>query len=311
MGIYDREYIRRDAPGFFGSFTTGRGQVCKWLILINALVFVAQLITSERQNAGPVTDGLMLDANAVVHGQVWRLLTYAFLHDPRTWMHIVFNMLFLWWFGPDLEDMYGPREFLAFYLLSALVGGAAFVLAYQANLPGRYCLGASGAVMAVLVLCACHYPHRTILLFFILPIPIWFFILFLLVPDAYHFLSSLPHRHDPNFDEGTRTAVTVHLAGAAFAFAYYKRRWRLMDLWTDVKSWQKQLSRPRLKVYREEHVPSPLPYHGPSRSAADQEMDAQLDAVLEKVARTGRDSLTQDELQVLLRASEIYRRRRT
>src|SRR2546430_1938665 len=116
MGIYDREYIRRDQPGFFGSFTTGRGQVCKWLIVVNGAFFLAQLVTlgppeggrfdqeerrllelqeqrrlepdeehrllkleKERQlkSRGPVTGGLILDVDAVLHGQIWRLLTYA------------------------------------------------------------------------------------------------------------------------------------------------------------------------------------------------------------------------------------------
>ena len=49
-----------------------------------------------------------------------RLLSYAFLHDPGDIFHILFNMLFLWWFGSDVEDLYGPREFLSFYLTAAL-----------------------------------------------------------------------------------------------------------------------------------------------------------------------------------------------
>jgi membrane associated rhomboid family serine protease len=300
MGIYDREYIRRDGPRFLGSLG-GHGQVCKWLILINVVVFVLQII-----DGGPVTDWLMLDVSAVLRGQVWRLLTYAFLHDPGYVWHIVFNMLFLWWFGRDLEDLYGPREFLAFYLVSALLGGIAFTLAYNLPPHARYCLGASGAVTAVLVLCACHYPNRTILLFFILPIPIWFFVLFQIVPDAYQFLIALRRGQQ----EGN-TAVTVHLAGAAFAYVYYKRRWRLLDLWTDFRSWQRHMSRPRLRVYREEKAPSRVPFDSSASTAERDDMDARLDAVLEKVARTGRDSLTDEELQVLLRASEIYRRRRT
>src|SRR5947209_2059358 len=133
MGIYDREYIRRDGPRFLGSLG-GHGQVCKWLILINVVVFVLQIMTGDRRNPGPITEGLLLDVDKVLGGQVWRLLTYAFLHDREALMHIVFNMLFLWWFGPDLEDLYGPREFLTFYLVSALLGGIFFVLASKAGM---------------------------------------------------------------------------------------------------------------------------------------------------------------------------------
>src|SRR5262249_46211361 len=121
MGIYDREYIR-ERPGFLGSFYE-RGLMCKWLIGINIVLFLLQLIARnavrpelERlQGLDPLTTALWLDPSKVLEGQFWRLLTYAFLHDTTTPLHILFNMLFLWWFGSDVEDLYGPREFLAFY----------------------------------------------------------------------------------------------------------------------------------------------------------------------------------------------------
>jgi len=160
MGIYDREYYRREGPSFLGSFSD-RGQICKWLIGINVVCFIIQLITQHRPQfvpgPAPFTDALLLDASAVIHGQVWRLLTYAFLHEPVTNgipTHILFNMLFLWFFGSDVEDIYGPREFLTIYLTAAVLGGIAFVLAWAAGMGGQYCLGASGAVMSVMVLCA-------------------------------------------------------------------------------------------------------------------------------------------------------------
>src|SRR5207244_2633661 len=112
MGIYDREYYRREGPGFLNNFAL-RGQACKWLVIANIVVFVIQLLTRVKEpiglgffqwEPGPVTDGLLLDTQKVLHGEVWRLLTYAFLHDPTVWQHIVFNMLFLWWFGTDVED---------------------------------------------------------------------------------------------------------------------------------------------------------------------------------------------------------------
>src|SRR2546425_1054202 len=140
MGIYDREYYRREGPSILGSFSD-RGQACKWLIGINVICFIIQLVTQQRPEMGldprgflvrghptpgPFTEALVLNVDAVLHGQLWRLLTYAFLHETSIWQHIVFNMLFLWWFGSDVEDIYGSREFLAVYLLSAVLGGIAF-----------------------------------------------------------------------------------------------------------------------------------------------------------------------------------------
>jgi membrane associated rhomboid family serine protease len=302
MGIYDREYYRRDGPGFLGSFSE-RGQVCKWLIGINVVCFILQLVTlphGQRGELGFVTDLLGLDVDAVLHGEIWRLLTYAFVHAPGIWEHIVFNMLFLWWFGSDVEDIYGSREFLAIYLLSAVLGGVAFVLTAMAGLTGAgMCLGASGAVTAVMVLCALHYPTRVILLFFILPVPIWLFVGFQVLQDTFIFLSR----------QQTGTAVTVHLAGALFAFVYYQRHWRVLSWWAQLRGFLKQRTRPRLRIYREEPR-QPAPVTSPPVSEAEDQLEAKLDAVLEKVARYGQASLTESERQILLRASEVYKRRR-
>ena len=112
MGIYDRDYYRRDGSGFM--VFTNRGAVCKWLIAINVVVFVLQVLTlpvgEDRGGAGFFTNAFVLDPMLVIHGQVWRLFTYAFLHDPTQIMHILFNMLFLWWFGSDMEDLLGPAS---------------------------------------------------------------------------------------------------------------------------------------------------------------------------------------------------------
>ncbi len=308
MGIYDRDYYRREGHSFLGSWTD-RGKVCKWLIGINIVVFILQVITRRwggaadglDSSAGFVTDWLVLNVDKVLHGEVWRLLTYAFLHDPTWIMHIIFNMLFLWWFGSDVEDLYGPKEFLAIYLVSAFLGGVAYVLSTVTGLtPGGVCLGASGAVMAVLVLCAMHYPTRIIMLMFLIPVPIWIFVGLAVVMDLFSFVSGVE----------MGTAVSVHLAGAAFAFVYYKRQWNLMDLWGRIWSWRRR-SRPRLRVYPDDDSVTPVAVSAPRPPNVDEHLEAQVDALLEKVSRYGQDSLTDSEREVLFRASEAYKRKKT
>jgi len=305
MGIYDRDYYRGDGPSFLGSLVE-RGTVCKWLIGVNVVAFIVQLATRGAGSAhGFFTDALILNRDAVLSGgEVWRLLTYAFLHDTNSLLHIVFNMLFLWWFGRDVEDLYGQREFLFFYLLAALLGGLAFV---AVPLGAGLCLGASGAVTAVMVLFACHYPRRTILLFFVLPVPIWALVLFEVGMDAWNFLNSLGH---PN---ALTTAVQVHLAGAGFAFLYRRYDWRLSNWLSGLGFWRRRRG-PRLRVYRpeedDEREPTPVHAARPSASLDDEQLEAKMDAVLEKISRTGKESLTESEKQVLLRASEVFRRRR-
>jgi membrane associated rhomboid family serine protease len=318
MGIYDRDYYR-EGPSYLDSLIPS-GLVCKWLIGINILVFICQHLT--RGAAPPEMDGLLrghpsegwvttlfwLEPSRVLSGEVWRLITYAFLHSPDNFWHIGFNMLFLWWFGSDLELMYGPREFLSFYLASALAGGIAYMLWAVSTHHDNPCLGASGAVTALLVLCACHFPHRTIYVMMMIPAPLWLFALFNVAQDAFRLVSHQEYG----------VAVSVHVAGAAFAYAYYKMHWRVYEFLTGF--WSKlprRRSKPRLRLYRpedseprEESVTVAATPPGGSGSV-DEHLEAKLDAVLEKLTRSGKESLTESEQQILMRASEIYKRRRT
>jgi membrane associated rhomboid family serine protease len=304
MGINDRDYVRKEGPSFLGAFVE-RGTICKWLIGINVAVFIVQLVTSDPGADGPFTQALLLDVNKVVfHGEVWRLITHAFLHTPRSVWHIIFNMLFLWWFGSDVEDLYGPREFLIFYLCAAVLAGVVFSAANLMGLGGDTGLGASGAVLAVIVLCACHYPTRTIRLLFFFPMPLWVLVLIFIARDAYTLLSR----------EETTVGVAAHLGGAAFGFLYYRMNWRISPLlqgwWPNMSSWRRRVVGPRLRVYHEEQ-PEPIRTAVASSTLEEDRIKVEMDAVLEKISRVGRSNLSESDLEVLQRASEILRRRRT
>src|SRR5579872_4634590 len=226
MGIYDRDYYRRDGPSYLGSILE-RGAVCKWLIGINVVLFALQYLT--RVEGGDVTTGLVaswlnLNVEKVCQGQVWRLVSYAFLH-VGPW-HIFFNMWALWIFGKEMEELYGPREFLAFYLLGGLAGGILFTLtSLPAYLAGHGhevagAMGASGAVVAAMVLCAIHYPTKVIQLFFVLPIPLWLFAIGEVAIDGFIMIGQVR----------TPVAVACHIGGALFAFTYYKTGMRITNL---------------------------------------------------------------------------------
>jgi membrane associated rhomboid family serine protease len=247
MTIYDREYYRREGPSFLGSFAR-HGQVCKWLILINVAVFVLQTFavaqTDEftRHKEPLLTPYLTLNADQLFHGEVWRLVTYGFAHHDL-W-HILFNMLFLWFCGSELEDLYGPREFLAFYLSAVVLAGLSYVGWEISQDIHASVLGASGAVTAAMVLFACHYPSRQIYIWFLFPLPIWVFVGFQVLSDTYMFVRGVP----------TTLAFAAHLGGAGFGFAYYKLQWRITNLfgWLPALRLPSLRSQPRLRVYREE-----------------------------------------------------------
>ena len=262
MGIYDREYYRDERSSFLGSLNR-QGQVWKTLILINVVVFVMQLATADHGGInGSVTKWLEIDTNAILHGEIWRLLAGTFLHSAA-WQHIVFNMLILWWAGSEVEGIYGPREFLAFYLAAAVISERRLRDDGRLTLPANArhpALGASGAVTAVLVLFAMHFPNRTVLLFFVIPVPVLLLVVVYVMLDA---LGALGYR------PGETIGFAAHLGGAAFGFLYYKCQWRIMNLWPGSWSLSMPRSRPNLRVYRGEPYGQPPPARrGPGGGSA-------------------------------------------
>jgi membrane associated rhomboid family serine protease len=307
MGIYDRDYYRREGPSYLDSFTL-RGQATKWIIVATGFIFVLQILTRVQRAPGLwfpgfITTTFSLDPELVLHGEVWRLVTYAFLHSDgggsNFWMHIVFNMWMLWLFGGYIEDIYGRWEFLTFYLTAALVGGLAYMAEYLVGIRAGVCIGASGAVTASMVLCAFYHPRLTILLFFVIPVPIWVLAIFQVAQDALGFLSAQPG-----------TAFSVHLGGAAFGALYFQSKIRILKIGDWFRGLKLGRARARLRVYApQEESREPVPVlSGPE---IDEQLEAKLDAVLEKVAQQGKESLSESERQILMRASEIYKRRRS
>ena len=160
--------------------------IVKNLLIINGLVWLAQITIEEK--VFPIEDSFALHYFKSVFYKPWQMFTYMFLHSPQSFMHILFNMFALWMFGSTLENIWGPKRFLIFYLLCGI--GAAFVhmiaLGYDVsklaelynqgqisdetfygnmNIPT---MGASGAVMGIFAAFAYTFPNSQL---FILPIP--------------------------------------------------------------------------------------------------------------------------------------------
>jgi membrane associated rhomboid family serine protease len=124
------------------------------IIVINALVFVLELAGGE-----PFVQRWSVIPANIVAGQHWvTILTAMFMHGG--WMHIIGNMVFLWAFGPEIEDAMGPVRYLAFYLLGGLVAFLAQIaVASSSAVPN---LGASGAIAAVMGGFLITYPRDRI-----------------------------------------------------------------------------------------------------------------------------------------------------
>ena len=149
----------------------------KALIIANVTVFVVTYFLPVLQVP------LWLTPQDVVHGQVWRLVTYMFLHAGP--MHLLFNMLFLWMFGVELERMWGTRNFVKYYFVTGVAAAlttivVSFVPLFDlGSLYFARTVGASGAVVAVLLAYGLYFPNREILFYGIFPIRVKYFLLIL------------------------------------------------------------------------------------------------------------------------------------
>ena len=100
----------------------------------------------------------------------WQLVTYGFLHDRHSLMHILFNMLMLWMFGREIERLMGPRRFLTYYLVCVVGAGLTQLLVGVIQGWGVPTLGASGGVFGVFLAYGMAFPNRRVMLLFP-PIP--------------------------------------------------------------------------------------------------------------------------------------------
>lgn len=295
MGLQDRAYYR-DATSV-GWYELGAGRMCRWIVLINVAVYVLQLATLDFRTGdlGGFTRLFIMDPELVFrHGEVWRLFSALFLHDPTTFWHIVFNMLMLWMMGPQVEDLLGPREFLAFYLTAGVCSTGVWGLwALQAGRPDQ-AFGASGAVLGVLTLAACYFPRQEVRLLGVFPMPMWLLVAIFVAYDSWQFAMGTQ----------TKVAVVGHLAGVGFAGLYFWRGWRLTN-WR-MPAWRWPRRRTSLRLYRPDE-PNRKPEAENPRLARLRE---RLDAVLAKLQHTPREQLSPEDQQVLLEASEAFRQRR-
>jgi Uncharacterized membrane protein (homolog of Drosophila rhomboid) len=131
------------------------------LIIINALVYVAQLILDRSIG---LTNILALYSYNSEYFRPYQLVTHMFAHSPTMFFHILFNMYALWMFGSVLERVWGPKRFLIFYMVCGLAAGVAQMMLVKDGAA----VGASGAIMGLLAAFAYLFPNTK---FFILPFP--------------------------------------------------------------------------------------------------------------------------------------------
>jgi membrane associated rhomboid family serine protease len=301
MGFTDRDYQRGDyydrQPGFY---LGGQRTLTTNLVIVMFVIYAVQFATrgslslgGQLRDSGWFTKLFSLDGDALRHPwKAFELLTYGFLHDPWNIWHILGNMIGLWFFGRYVEQRYGKREYLTFFLVSVIVAGAFWLgselLTHRSLEVHADLLGASGAVTAVVILFCLNFPHQVLYVWGILPVPAWVLGIFWIGQDLF---GAMGYRQG----DDANIAFTCHIGGAVFALAYFQAGWRLERLVPSIAAIKHLQPKPKLKVHDPESV---------------DETEAAVDEILKKIQEQGRDSLTRRERKILEEASREYQRRR-
>ena len=283
------------------------------LIWLNVLVFASLILLkfilkfSSAIGYYPtvMTQVQLSSAFPVLLRHPWTLLTYAFTHEE--FFHILFNMLNLYWFGQLVREYLGDRRLVSIYMLGALAGATFFLLAYnfvpafQEGL-GTPMVGASGAVTAIIVAGATLLPDYTFMLILIGPVKIkWIAAVVVLISLA-------------GVNGGNPGGEIAHLGGALLGFVFVRQLQAGRDLGRPVQAvgnWFARLisrRQPTMRVSSSSRRPEPVAASATSPAkklnAPGQPLQDEIDTILDKISRSGYESLSKEEKQKLFRVSQ-------
>lgn len=240
----------------------------------------------------------------------WTLITYAFLHAG--FWHILSNMIILYFSGRFFLTFFSPKKLLNYYFLGAIAGGLFFLLSYNVfpvfmDGENHELIGASAAVMAILIGVAAKAPQMNIRFFFF-NLKLWWIAAFFVGRDIMMIPIENPGGH------------IAHLGGAALGFLYTKQlaegrdigAWfeKIMDFIVGLfsKATQQNTSSPFRKVYKNKKKPTGRrgPFQRTQAKTVDDEREKQkkIDAILDKISKNGYDSLSKKEKEFLFNAGK-------
>lgn len=274
------------------------GSKVMMLIWINIIVYLAMYVPAviEQLFTGFGHSVILTEANEylalpsylpkLLH-HAWTPLTYMFVHAGV--FHILFNMLWLYWMGQIFEEYLGNKRTIGVYILGGLTGAFFFVASY--NLLPMFTqhpeivaassdVGASAAIMAIIIATATLVPDYTIYMMFIGPVKLKWLALFFVIID---FLGIT------GLNAGGEIS---HLGGALFGFIYIKQLQRGNDMAAFIGTLFKKRS--KLKVAAK----------GNLKNAGNKPRQEDVDRILDKISQTGYESLSKQEKEILFRASK-------
>lgn len=308
MGIYDRGYYQEQGGRRPGALP-GAWTVVTWLIVINIVGFFLQQFF---RFPGEPMDRLTKFGHFATYEvlwvgglEFWRFLTFQFLHGSV--MHIAFNMFGLYMFGPIVEEEFGAKKFLAFYLVCGIFGALMYMLLNLAGvvansygmqmIPGLLfhststpLVGASAGIFGVIMACAFIRPSEE----FLLPIPPiavkvkW-------LAYGYFVIALLSLL----FGSDNKGGEAAHVGGAVAGFFFVRNSHLLRDFF-DVFDDSRAPKSKKVK-------PIKMPKHLKLVRPEDDKFAAEEDRILAKIQASGRDSLSSAELKFLEEATKRKR----
>jgi membrane associated rhomboid family serine protease len=291
--------------------------IVKHLLIINVLMFLAY-ITLTRFHID-LNDILGLHFFKASDFRIYQLVTYMFMHG--NFGHLFFNMFALWMFGNTLENIWGSKRFLLFYMVCGIGAGlcqelvqyiqyATSLAQYETvNMSGRIIsmdsylnlmttVGASGAIYGLLLAFGMMFPDSRIYLYFLFPIKAKWFVI------GYAVLELIL-----GFQGVDNVAHFAHLGGMLFGLLlilYWRKHpagpdknfRKLKDIF---QSWKRKS---QMKYTRYEEVYDKMPRSDEDYNYQKAKKERDIDAILDKVAKNGYDSLTKEEKEFLFKNSK-------
>ena len=229
----------------------------------------------------------------------WSVLSYAFFHSGI--IHLLMNMLMLFYVGRLFTTFFTQKQFLGIYILGAIFSGIVYILGYT-FLPALMnvntdMVGASGAIMTVLIATVTYQPFMEVRLFGVWKLPLWQIAFLILFIDMIQL---------PMNNTGGHIA---HLGGALFGFIYIKflvNGTDLSNIVSTVIDFFVNLFQPSKKSpFKKVHVNPKKPYtKSTSKIVVKDKSQQQIDEILDKISQSGYDALTAEEKEFLFKAGK-------
>ncbi|QTE23472.1 rhomboid family intramembrane serine protease [Polaribacter cellanae] len=267
------------------------GNIVEKLIYINIAVFVITLLSKVffklyKNNTNYIMEWFSLRPYASeLLVKPWSIISYGFLHDG--FIHIIFNLIALYYIGNLFIQYFTQKQLLNFYILGTLFGGLLFVLSYNyfPLFEDRFVplVGASAGISAIFIGIATYMPNYQLKIPLIGFIKVWHLAAIWVGFDV---LGLIGNNAGGNF---------AHLGGSLFGFLYvYKASNKELNLWGTFSSWFEKKEKPLKTVHKSgKKKQSTVKNNTPNQQ--------QIDAILDKISKSGYDTLTKSEKEFLFK----------